>query len=67
MDDDSDKDEADASDSEMIVEDPEEAKKELSKASSISASPPMTPVKEETSPKTDATAGECCFILNLLK
>ena len=60
MDDDSDKDEAEASDSEMIVEDSEqdnkfEAKK-LSNPPSRGASPPKTPLKDEMSPKTDTNA-----------
>ena len=60
MDDDSDKDEAEASDSEMVVEDPEEDKKiearKLSNPSSRGSSPPKTPLKEEMSPKTDPNA-----------
>ena len=60
MDDDSDKDEAEASDSEMVVEDPEEDKKleakKLSNPSSRGSSPPKTPLKEEMSPKPDPNA-----------
>lgn len=60
MDDDSDKDEAEASDSEMIVEDSEQDKKfeakKLSNPPSRGASPPKTPLKDEMSPKTDTNS-----------